>query len=158
MAEHAMARRALLSARDAVVKSEGRLARFKLQTGKMVERLVQTAEVQTGALAMGIVNGRYTERTAAGVVEPPAIVGIPVELFTGVLLHLIGYSGFAGKVDEHLHNLGDGAVAAWTTQAGRGLGQEWRTSALAPAGALPAARVAGYSDADIAAMAARGHR
>lgn len=156
MAEHAMARRALLQARDAVVRSEGRLARLKLVTGEMVERVVQTAEVQAASFGMGLVNGRYTEQTPQGP-KAPEVLGIPAELLAGVGLHIAGYAKIAGGASKHLHNLADGSLAFYFGQLGRGIGIDMaREAAIArPAGALPrAAATAGYSDADIAAMAA----
>jgi hypothetical protein len=156
-----MARRALLQARDAVVRSEGRLARLKTVTGEMVERVVQTAEVQAASFGMGLVNGRYTEQTPQGP-KAPEVLGIPAELLAGIGLHVAAYAKVAGGASKHLHNLGDGSLAFYFGQLGRGIGIDMaREAALVPGASpvLPAARAAtagGYTDAEIAEMAARG--
>jgi hypothetical protein len=160
MAEHALARRALHDARDALVRSEGKLARVREKAAETVERVVQTAEVAGGAFVLGLLNGRYTKMTASGP-RGPEVVGIPAELAAGLGLHVLGFSKLAKNQSHHLHNVGDGALAAYFTQLGRGTGigmipTTSPTSALpgaSPAGA--AAATAGYSDAEIAAMAAR---
>ena len=98
-----------------------RLARFKEKASETTEKVVRTVEVGTMALGMGIVQGR------AGSVE---IMGLPLELGTGVVLNLMGYFGAAGKYSDHLNNFGDGALASYLTTVGRGVGAAMKAKSL----------------------------
>lgn len=131
---------------------QSRLARFKEQAAKTTEKVVRTVEVGSAALGMGIVQGRM------GSVE---IVGVPLELGAGVLLNLAGYFGAAGKYSDHLNNFGDGALAAYLTTVGKGVGAAMAQKAGLPPGGggqinAPAKGSSDLSPAEIAAAVAAG--
>lgn len=105
-----------------------RLQRFKAQGEKSMEKVVRTVEIGTAALGFGMVQGRY------GSME---IVGVPVELAAGVTLNLLGHFGLAGKHSDHLNNFGDGALAAYLTTVGKGVGTAMKLKSLG--GGAPAA-------------------
>lgn len=104
-----------------------RLHRFREQAQATTEKVVRTVEVGTMALGMGVVQGRT---------DPIEILGVPLELGTGVALNLLGYFGAAGKYSDHLNNFGDGALAAYLTTVGKGVGATMKAKALG--GATPA--------------------
>lgn len=97
-----------------------------------VGQIVQTVEVNAGALAVGVACGRYGALHIQGST-------IPLDLAGGVLGHLGAFFGIAGRYAEHLHNLSDGVLAAYTTKVGIGLGTEMR----AKKGLPPAMTVSG---------------
>lgn len=98
-----------------------RMMRFKAHAEKTTEKVVRTVEVGAMALGMGMAQGRY------GSVE---IVGVPAELAVGGVLNLLGYFGIAGKHSDHLNNLGDGALAAYLTTVGKGVGTAMKLKSL----------------------------
>lgn len=93
-----------------------RLQRAKSKVEKTTARAIHTLEVGVSAFGFGVLQGK------TGGVE---IVGVPLELLTGVGLNLAGYLGLGGRMSDHLHGLGDGALAAYLTTVGRGVGQKW---------------------------------
>lgn len=126
--------------------------------------MVQSMEVGVAALGFGWAEGRY------GSIE---LLGIPANLGASVVMHGLGYFGMAGKHSEHLHNLGDGALASYLHTMGVGIGARSRPAARgANAGAmnvLPSASGATsgaevhqaqpLNDEELAALAAmRAHR
>jgi hypothetical protein len=123
-----------------------RMARFKEHAAKTTEKVVRTVEVGAMALGMGIVQGR------SGSIE---IMGVPAELGAGVALNLLGYFGVAGKHSDHLNNFGDGALAAYLTTVGKGVGAAMKAKQLPPApqGQIQAP-VKGSSDLSAAEIAA----
>ena len=116
-----------------------------------VGTVVQTAEVGLTAFGFGWAKGRY------GSVE---LMGVPADLLGGLVLHGLGFVS-GGRYHEHLHNLGDGAIASYATTLGFGIGDRMKqeSEAAAPGrqtqGALPAAQAGGdesLSDAELAAL------
>ncbi len=100
-----------------------------------VGQLVQTIEVNAGALAVGVACGRYGALHLKGST-------IPLDLAGGVAGHLAGFFGLAGRYSEHLHNFSDGVLAAYTTKFGIGLGTKMR----ADKGLPPAMTVSGSDE------------
>ncbi len=97
-----------------------------------VGQIVQTIEVNAGAFGVGLACGRYGALHIQG-------SNVPLDLAGGVLGHLAGFFGLAGRYSEHLHNLSDGVLAAYTTKVGIGVGTQMR----AKAGLPPAMTVSG---------------
>jgi len=88
----------------------------------MTGRVVQTAEVGLAAFGFGMVNGRW------GGVE---VLGVPADLGAGIALHLAGFAGLGGKNAMHLHNFADGALSAYLTTLGAGMGRKMAREAIA---------------------------
>lgn len=126
-----------------------RLARFKDNAEQTTQKVVRSVEVGAMALGMGIVQGR------AGSIE---IMGVPLELGTGVALNLLGYFGAAGKYSDHLNNFGDGALATYLSTVGKGVGAAMKAKQLgggaAPQITAPAKGSSELSAAEIAAAVA----
>lgn len=118
--------------------------------------VVQSVEVAAGALANGVVSGRF-----GNVYLGKDQVQVPVDLLVGLGGHALAFFGFAGKYDEHLHNFSDGFLAGYLTKVGAGLGAKLAMKAgKAPhvfsgngnGGALPPKR-GPLTEAELVAMA-----
>lgn len=123
MAGMALSLSKLNEVRNKYVGMQKRVAAIKEQAEEKVMVVVQTFEIQTGAFAFGVVNGRWNR---------PEVIGIPVDALTGIGLHVAGFlvDSNAGK---HMHNLGDGALASYTSGLGTGIGAKMRAEAGQPA-------------------------
>ncbi len=95
---------------------KARLANIRKTAEKSTEKMLRTAETGGAAFTMGVIQGK------TGGVE---VVGVPVDLGLGIALNVLGYFGAAGKMSDHLNNVGDGCLAAYLTTVGRGVGQNW---------------------------------
>lgn len=100
------AQRAMARARNMAEKSEA-----------IVATALRTAEVGGAAFGMGVVKGRF------GSIE---LVGVPIDLIASSGLHLLGFFG-GDKYADHLHALGDGALASYLTTLGAGVGAGMRS-------------------------------
>lgn len=107
---------------------ESRLARMRAAGEEMSGHLLQTAEVAGAAFVAGFASGRW------GGAE---VLGMPVELVAGIGLNVAGHAKVAGASSQHLHNLGDGALAAYFVTLGRGVGR----AVTAPVATPPPASV-----------------
>lgn len=88
---------------------------------------MQTGGVVVSAGLMGYVNGRYGDSSGA----LKLFQKIPVDLTVGVLAHLVGLSPYGGKYAKHLHDVGDGAIAAFGYRTGQAFGAKARTGPTA---------------------------
>lgn len=95
-------------------------------------QVIQTVEVQAGALAIGVACGRYGALHLKG-------SSVPLDMAAGVALHGAAFFGLFGRHGEHAHNLADGVLAAYTTKVGIGIGTKMR----ADKGLPPAMTVSG---------------
>jgi hypothetical protein len=81
---------------------------------EMVNTVVTASEVSASAFLFGLAQGKW-----GGI----AIMGVPADLIAGVGLHVLGFSGVAGKQSSpHLHAFADGALASFFTGLGRQVG------------------------------------
>ncbi len=105
---------------DRVQSLQKRIGKFKDKAEETMEKFVRTLEVGSAALGVGVLQGR-------GGVE---VMGVPLELGAALGLNMLGYFGAAGKHSGHLNNLGDGALAGYLAQVGRGIGVAWKNKQL----------------------------
>lgn len=117
---------------DKVDKLAQRAKGLAVKGEEAMGHMVQSMEVGMSALGFGWAEGRY------GSIE---LLGIPANLGASVVLHGLGYFGMAGKHSEHLHNLGDGALASYLHTMGVGIGARSRQPAARPGGATSGANV-----------------
>lgn len=110
----------------------------------MLGSAIRTAEIGTGALALGLVQG--TRKPG----EEYAPFGMPLELFSGLALHGAALFGVGGKYSEHLSNFGDAGVSSYLYLVGRGLGEDWRKKREAEKGGADAAGYGGDAGASFA--------
>lgn len=98
------------------------LASHKEKIKETTESMVRTTEVAASAFALGGIQGM---RAGKGE-EPIRIFGkINLELGVAGALHLAGLFGLGGEYSNHLKNFGDGALAAFAANWGRGIGYKW---------------------------------
>ena len=92
--------------------------------GRIVQNILASVEIGATAFGMGFLRGYYGEKAA--------ILGLPIDAATGLLLHGVAYGlGFAGgKVARfaasNLHNVANGALATWAAATGAELGLKKR--------------------------------
>ena len=91
----------------------------KKDVEEATERVVQSMEVGASAFGFGLVGGRY------GGFE---ILGLPGDLAAAIGLHATAVMVDEGA--EHLHNFGDGALAAYLHTLGLGIGRKWQQDAV----------------------------
>ena len=126
-------------AKTAINKYEGlkrRIAGMREDARKTTKHLVRTAEIGGTAFLVGLTQGRT---------DGIEVLGAPVELVAGGALTLIALVESGEDYASHLGAVGDGAIAAYLTTLGRGVGVTMRQKALAAgaaAGSLPAGNAA----------------
>lgn len=127
-------------------KANQRLSRVKEKGEAVVEKVTRTMVTTGTAFGMGVVQGR------TGGVE---LLGIPLDLALGVGAHVGGFMRVAGRRSDMLHNIGDGAMAAYAVAVGRGVGDSWKKTGKFLGGAkssgeLPEAGSASMTDEALA--------
>lgn len=116
----------------------------------IVRTVITTAEVQTTAFTMGVVDGK------TGGIQ---VIGCPLGLGLGLITHGAGFAGLGGESSHHLHGFGDGFLASFFNTLGRGVGLKWAKDATEEkkpvAGQLPGGQkaqpVTGMPGPDVAA-------
>lgn len=93
------------------------------------QEAVTTLEVGAGSLLVGMLAGRM---------GTSQVKGVPVGLALGALAHGAAFLGLTGAAAEHVHNLGNGAIAGWLALYGAGQGTRMRQEAGQPIGAIVA--------------------
>lgn len=155
-AKYALTKTEMKSAGQRLHSLKKRIEGIKNHTEKTVEKVIRTAEVGGTAFAIGVLNGK------TGGVE---IMGVPLELGAGIALNVLSYMGAAGKMSDHVGNVGDGALASFATMEGVKIGLQWAQKSgggqgSLPSGAapsLPAANAGvGLTPAEVAASVAHG--
>jgi hypothetical protein len=122
--------------RDKFLSLRGRMTRLNEKAGEAMEGVVMTLEIQAGAFLFGAIQGAFYEPDPAKPNEKPGvhILGMPVEAIAGIGLIVGGFMGVGGsKWSEHMEHLGNGALAAWTSNLGRGYGFKFRSERKAKA-------------------------
>lgn len=115
--------------RDKYLSMKGRIARLNEKAGETIEGVVKTLEIQGAAFIFGAIQGAWYEPNPAKPDDKPGVhvFGVPVEAVAGVGMVVAGFMGVGGvKWSDHLTNLGNGALAAWTSNLGRGWGFKFR--------------------------------
>ncbi|MFA6159386.1 MAG: hypothetical protein WC763_07210 [Candidatus Paceibacterota bacterium] len=92
---------------------QNRIAKVKDKADNMVEQGVRTAITTGTAFGFGVL------QTRVGGVE---LFGVPAELLAGFGAHAAAFLGIGGKATSMLHDVGNGALAAWAVTMGRGVG------------------------------------
>jgi hypothetical protein len=113
---HPLSKTELKTAGQRIHSLKKRIEGIKSHAEKVTEKIVRTAEVGGTSFAIGVLNGK------TGGVE---IMGVPLELGAGVALNVLSYMGAAGKMSDHLGNVGDGALSAFATMEGVKIGLQW---------------------------------
>ena len=99
--------------------------------GEITGRLIRTAEVGAGAAGVGLLAGRLGTSQIGN-------TGVPLGLALGALGHTLAFFGLAGRFENHVYNVSDGAIAGWATMWGAGQGRLMRERAGLPVGPITA--------------------
>jgi len=97
----------------------------------VTNKVIQALEVGAGAVGVGLLAGRL-QTTSIG------SSGVPLGLALGFAGHAAAFFDLAGKYDDHLVNLSNGAIAGWLTMWGAGQGMQMRQKANLPLGPITA--------------------
>ncbi|MFI5298848.1 MAG: hypothetical protein ACHREM_12190 [Polyangiales bacterium] len=156
-----------LAAGDSAKK---KLYEIMARSAKTAHTAKAVAEVAGAAFAHGVAAGRY------GANGELAVMGVPVDLASGVLAVGLGVSGLAGDAySDDITNLGIGSLSYWASRTGVGVGQtllhsKGGTAALGAPAPATSGTSRGYIEANggypsgsmspdqMQAMAAAAHR
>lgn len=94
---------------------KNRLSRMREKGEETIGQVVQTVEVTGTAGLLSYMRGRAGEVGADGSKEL-MVASVPISLGVGLVAHVMGFAGVAGKYREHLHNVGDGALAGYVAE------------------------------------------
>ena len=84
----------------------------KEKADEAIQTVVGIAEVNSMAFSFGVINGRWGN---------PELLGMPVDLGTGLALHA---AAFFDVAPTHMHNLGNGCTASYFSALGVGIGRK----------------------------------
>lgn len=107
---------------------QGKVAKMKEKAGEALEGVVKTLEIQGSAFIFGAVQGAWYEPDPSKPDQKPGAhwFGVPVEALFGVGFVGIGLAGLGGeKMSDHAINIGNGALAAYVSNLGRGWGYKF---------------------------------
>lgn len=112
--------RARAYAGDTASKLKARLEKMKEEQSENTRMVMRTAEVGAAAFGFGWLSTRYPDVNVLGI--DPALVG-------ALAFHAMAFMGLAGKFDDDLHGLGDGALAIYLGTLAAGIGDKQRKEA-----------------------------
>lgn len=101
-----------------------RVEELEEMNGRIMQNILASLEIGATAFGMGFLRGYYGEKAA--------ILGLPIDAATGLLLHGVAYGlGFAGGkiarfAAQNIHNVANGALATWAAATGAELGLKKR--------------------------------
>ena len=127
---HRMGHQGLKEAAEKGMRALVRLRNVSIAMKEQAGQTVQTLEVNAAAFAFGFSRGYFAEPG-----KDLSILGIPLDLASGIAGHGLALFGGLGKYGEDFHNLSDGALASYSTTLGLKLGVEQRDKAPATPGA-----------------------
>jgi hypothetical protein len=90
--------------------------RFIGRAENLTQQTVQTALISGASFGFGVLGGHQ------GAVD---VLGVPVDLGAGIIIHLGALAGLAGRWDKAAHDIGDGALAAYFARLGARVGHNW---------------------------------
>lgn len=103
---------------DGASTLRARLERIREENKENIAKLTAIIEVGGASFLLGMLHGRR-----GGM---PQTFGVPWDLAAAAALHLLAFSGQAKGYEDHLHNLGNGALAYYTGSIGAQIGQRMR--------------------------------
>jgi hypothetical protein len=78
---------------------------------------VRSATVSLSAFTFGLIQGKFKPQGGL------TLMGLPVDLLAGAACHAFGM--FSRNYSQHLHAVGDGALASFFTTTGYRVGERW---------------------------------
>lgn len=126
---------------------KGRVERLNEKAEEVMEGVVRTTETVGSSFLFGGLQGSfYGRKDATGKVINDEFFGVSLPLGAGILMHTAAILGFGGRYSGHLRNFGDGALCAYVSNMGRGVGYRWKQKQAATT------KTSGSLTDDIAAM------
>jgi hypothetical protein len=104
-------------AREALSRARNAMAKVREQAEEAIGHGIEVAEVGGAAFGFGYANGRWGQD---GEIK---VLGLPLDLGTGIALTGVAMLGGLGQYTEHGINVGAGAIAAYAYRTGYQLGQ-----------------------------------
>jgi hypothetical protein len=116
----------------------------------VTQQVVQSVLISGTSFGFGVLGGHQ------GAVD---VLGVPVDLGSGILLQLAGFAGLAGEWDKALHDIGDGALAAYFARLGARVGHNMARQAPRVRGErmISSGERRTLSPSEVSAMAMAGH-
>jgi hypothetical protein len=94
--------------------AQNRAKKIREVADDKVAVLIKTTEVSGAAFAAGVLRGAFPKSAN--------MVGIPNELAIAAAFHGVALFGGKGSSTQHLHNFGDGFLAAFAVNLGQSVG------------------------------------
>jgi len=82
-------------------------------------KFVSHMEIGLSSFAFGVIQGRYQKQGGA------VFFGLPVDLLSGLGLHVLALLGPVSKYKHHLQSVGTGALATYLATTGYRVGERW---------------------------------
>ncbi len=115
-----LSREQLQQVKSTVERARAQMSRAREKTEEVVGEAIRAAETGAAAFGLGWVRGRFGE---------VSVLGVPVDVGAAAVLHGVAFLGGAGKYREHVHALGNGALAVYLTTVGAKVGDDMRKKA-----------------------------
>lgn len=119
--------KALESMESKAKSAMNRVKTIKAEAEGTVLAVVTSVETLGTAFSFGVINGRWGS---------PELLGVPVDLGTGLAMHAIGFFADDGK--DHFHALGNGALCSYFSSLGAGVGRRMLEEVQKAQAQLPA--------------------
>lgn len=115
----AVSKSTLKKAAEQAIRLKRQVDNIKEKSAEALGHAVQTLEVGSASFGFAYLRGRLTtpERQFT-------VMNVPIDLLAGFGLHALSFAGAFDKYDEHAHNFGDGALAAYLAFTGLKFGAQ----------------------------------
>lgn len=113
--------------RRALENARSRVNSIKAKSTEVAGQALQTVEIGGTAFGLGYLRGRMADNQGEW-----KVLGVQPELLAAVGAHGLAFMGAFGKYSEHMHNVGDGALAAFLAAKGMDFGVTAKSSGIAP--------------------------
>jgi hypothetical protein len=124
-------------------------SRYLGKAETVTQQVVQSVLISGTSFGFGVLSGH------SGAVD---VLGVPIDLGSGILLQLAGFAGLAGRWDKALHDMGDGALATYFARLGARVGHNMARKAPRVKGErmIAAGERRTLSPSEVSAMAMAG--
>jgi hypothetical protein len=121
-----MASSALVKAREHLMRMRSHVSSIKARGEEAVGEGLAAVEVFGGATAGGFLDEKMGQDEGDGI-KVHRLHGIPTNLMLGAAAKLTSFAGMYGKHGKHVHDVGNGLLAAYGTTLGRSLAKRTET-------------------------------
>jgi hypothetical protein len=121
-----MASSALVKAREHLMRMRSHVTNIKARGEEAVGEGLATVEVFGGSVAGGFLDEKMGQDEGDGI-KVHRLHNIPTNLILGASAKAAAFLGAAGKHGKHVHDIGNGLLAAYGTTLGRSLAKKTET-------------------------------